>query len=57
MGVSFPDLETLESAANAIGSNMFEGYVPTQGLIQFCRDWRTGEISDNDFLSKLKDVV
>jgi putative transcriptional regulator len=57
MGVAFPDLETLESAANAIGSNMFDGFVPSQGLIQFYRDWRAGKISNNDFLSKLKDIV
>ena len=29
MGVRFPDLDTLNSAANAIGSNMFEGFEPT----------------------------
>jgi putative transcriptional regulator len=30
MGVPFPDLAALESAANAIGSNMFEGFEPTE---------------------------
>ncbi len=30
MGVVFPDIETLESTANAIGSNMFEGFEPTK---------------------------
>jgi hypothetical protein len=29
MGVKFSDLDTLNSAANAIGSNMFEGFEPT----------------------------
>jgi len=29
MDVPFPELETLESAAEAIGSNMFEGNKPT----------------------------
>ena len=29
MGVAFPDLETLNRTANAIGSNMFEGFEPT----------------------------
>ena len=27
MGVSFPDLATLDRTANAIGSNMYEGFV------------------------------
>ena len=29
MGVAFPDLATLNNTANAIGSNMFEGFEPT----------------------------
>lgn len=30
MGVKFSDLRTLENIANAIGSNMFEGFQPTK---------------------------
>ena len=33
MGIEFPDLKSLESAANAIGSNMFEGFEPTSELV------------------------
>ncbi len=29
IGVQFSNLKTLESTANAIGSNMFEGFEPT----------------------------
>ena len=29
IGVKFSNLEILESTANAIGSNMFEGFKPT----------------------------
>jgi putative transcriptional regulator len=29
MGVKFPDLKTLERTANALGSNMYEGFEPT----------------------------
>ncbi len=29
MGVKFSNLKTQESTANAIGSNMFEGFEPT----------------------------
>jgi len=44
-GVKFPDLETLEITANAIGSNMFEGFYPTQKGIEIIRDYMTGKIS------------
>lgn len=30
MDVRFPNLETLEGAAEAIGSNMFEGFQPAR---------------------------
>lgn len=53
MGVKFPDLKTLESAANAIGTNMFEGFEPTKELIQLYVDWKTGIISETDFLANL----
>jgi putative transcriptional regulator len=45
MGVVFPDLETLESAANAIGSNMFEGYEPTRRGIEIIRDYMMDKIN------------
>jgi putative transcriptional regulator len=45
MGVAFPDLETLESAANAIGSNMFEGYEPTRRGIEIIRDYMMDKIN------------
>jgi putative transcriptional regulator len=38
MGVPFPDLEALESTADAIGTNMFEGYQPTKKGIEIIRD-------------------
>ena len=45
MDVPFPDLETLESAAEAIGSNMFEGYKPTAKGIEYIRDYCLGRIT------------
>lgn len=53
MGVKFSDLKTLENTANAIGSNMFEGFEPTKELVQLYVDWKTGGISDTDLLSSL----
>lgn len=50
MGVKFSDLITLEKTANAIGSNMFEGFKPTQKNIKIIRDYMTGKLSLNDLL-------
>ncbi len=53
MGVKFSDSKTLESTANAIGTNMFEGFEPTKELIQLYVDWKAGIISETNFLAKL----
>ncbi|MFA7446135.1 MAG: hypothetical protein WCY89_09325 [Flavobacteriaceae bacterium] len=53
MGVKFSDLETLTATANAIGTNMFEGFEPTKELIQLYVDWKTNIISETDLLVKL----
>jgi putative transcriptional regulator len=45
MGVKFADLRTLESTANALGSNMFEGFKPTPKGIEIIRDYVIGKIS------------
>lgn len=48
MGVPFPDLETLNGIANAIGSNMFEGFQPTERDVEIIRDGCLGKISIQD---------
>jgi putative transcriptional regulator len=53
MGVQFSDLKTLERTANAIGTNMFEGYVPTKESIQLYLDWKNNNISETEFLKKI----
>ena len=45
MGVKFSDLKILESTANALGSNMFEGFKPTPKGVEIIRDYVTGRIS------------
>ena len=45
MGVSFPNLETLESTADAIGSNMFEGFQPTRKGVEIIRDYCLGKLT------------
>lgn len=56
MGVKFSNLRTLESTANAIGSNMFEGFEPTTELIQLYVDWSSGIIHESDFLKRLYSI-
>ena len=55
MGVRFSDLKTLESAANAIGSNMFEGFEPTKKGIEIIRDYVTGRISLTELIKFAKE--
>lgn len=54
MGVEFPDLETLESTASAIGSNMFEGFEPTPRGIRLIRDYIQGKIILEEFIELAK---
>jgi putative transcriptional regulator len=54
MGVKFPNLETLENTANALGSNMFEGFKPTSKGIEIIRDYVIGKISLNELVSFAK---
>lgn len=56
MGVQFSDIKSLESTANAFGTNMFEGFEPSTELVQFYQDWKTGLISESDFLTKLSAI-
>jgi len=57
MGVKFNSLSELENTANAIGSNMFEGFVPTKEIIQLYMDWKNSQISESDFLNLIYDAV
>ena len=55
MGVQFTDLKTLESTANAIGSNMFEGFEPPPKGIAIIRDYVIGEITFAEFIKFAKE--
>ena len=55
MGVRFSDLKTLESTANAIGSNMFEGFKPTPRGIEIIRDYIIGRISMTELIQFSKE--
>jgi len=55
MGVPFPDLETLENTAEAIGSNMFEGFQPTKRGIEIIRDYCLGKMTFAQLVAVAKD--
>ena len=55
MGVKFPNLKTLEGAANAIGSDMFEGFNPTPKSIEIIRDYMIGKITLPELIKLAKD--
>jgi putative transcriptional regulator len=51
MGVKFSDLKSLESTANALGSNMFEGFQPTPKGIEIIRDYVSGKITLSELVA------
>jgi putative transcriptional regulator len=53
LGIKFSDLKKLENTANAIGSNMFEGFEPTSELIQLYVDWSSGTITYPELVVRL----
>jgi putative transcriptional regulator len=55
MGVQFSDLKTLENTANAIGSNMFEGFKPTPKGIEIIRDYMSGRITLTELIKFAKE--
>jgi len=55
MGIRFPDLDMLNSAANAIGSNMFEGFEPTTRSIEIIRDYLSKKITLEQLIKLTKD--
>jgi len=55
MGIRFSDLDALNSAANAIGSNMFEGFEPTPRSIEIIRDYLSKRITLNQLIKLTKE--
>jgi len=54
-GVSFSDIETLNKTANAIGSNMFEGFEPTQKSVEIIRDYVMEKITLSELIQIVKE--
>ena len=57
MGVSFPDLMTLNSTASAIGSNMYEGFEPSVNHIALIRDYVMNKITFGQFVESAKNNI
>jgi len=53
-GVRFPDLDTLNKTANAIGTNMFEGFEPTEKSVEIIRDYILDKITLSDLIIMVK---
>ncbi|MDR1533477.1 MAG: antitoxin VbhA family protein [Planctomycetota bacterium] len=45
LDVQFPNMDALESIAEAIGSNMFEGFQPTRKGVEIIRDYCLGKLT------------
>ena len=54
-GVTFPDLDTLNKTADAIGTNIFEGFEPTPRGIEIIRDYVTDKISISRLVQLIKE--
>jgi len=57
MGVPFPDLSVLNSTANAIGSNMYEGFEPSVNHIALIRDYVMNKITFVQFVESAKNTI
>lgn len=54
MDVKFTDSRTLEHTANALGSNMFEGFEPTPKGVEIIRDYIQGDITFAEMVALAK---
>ena len=57
LGVRFPDLPTLDRTAGAIGSNMFEGFEPTEKLLRLYLEHKAGRIGNAQLLVRIKEAL
>lgn len=54
MGVPFPDRELLDGVAYGIGTNMYEGFVPTKRDIEIIRDYCQNKITTEQVLRMVR---
>jgi hypothetical protein len=56
-GITFPDVDTLNKTANAIGSNMFEGFEPTSKSVEIIRDYVVDKITIPELIHIVKEKL
>ena len=56
-GVKFPDLNTLDSVATALASQVYEGFCPTTKLVEIYRDYRLGKINQKDLAKQIQNAI
>jgi hypothetical protein len=57
MDVPFPSSESLDRAANALCSNMFEGFEPTKQLVEIYRDYSIGKFSFTELPTRVAQAL
>ena len=55
MGVDFSSISNFDAAANAIGSEMFEGFNPTPKSIEIIRDYLSDKITIGQLVQLAKE--
>lgn len=56
-GVKFQDLNTLNSVASAIASQVYEGFKPNKALVEVYRDYRLGKINQKDLVKLIHNAI
>lgn len=56
-GVKFPDLNTLDSVASVLASQIYEGFQPSKELVEVYRDYRLGKINRKDLVKRIHNVI
>jgi len=56
-GVKFPDLDTLNSVATVLASQIYEGFEPNKALVEVYRDYRLGKINQNDLVQRIHNAI
>ena len=56
-GVKFPDLNTSDSVASVLASQIYEGFKPNKALIEVYRDYRLGKINQKDLAKRIHNAI
>jgi len=56
-GVKFPDLDTLNSVATVLASQIYEGFKPNKALVEIYRDYRLGKINQKDLVKCIHNAI